>query len=63
MGCHAQYINQGEVARRYLLLLRDGLGVSQQVLSSCIGHLLFLLGFSPLSLLHLIIIILLSFNY
>lgn len=39
------------------------LSTSQQWMSSCIVHLLFLFSFSPLYLLHLIIIILLSFNY
>lgn len=48
--CRAQYINQGESAERHRSLLWNGLGIVQQVLSSCTGHALFLLGFTPPSL-------------
>lgn len=60
----AQYIKCGELSGRYLLLLQDGLG-SQQVVSNCIVHPLFLLGFSFLScsFLCVLIIIIILFKF
>lgn len=46
---HAHYINQRELSGRGRPLLRDGLGVGQQVLSNCSVQHLFLSGFIPLS--------------
>lgn len=42
----------GELARRGQLPLRDEQAISQQVMSKCIAHYLFLLGVIPLSALY-----------
>ena len=50
MGCHAQYISWGDLAGGHRLLLEDWLSIGQQVVSQCVVHHLFFLGFIVLFL-------------
>lgn len=60
MESRAQCMNWGELAGSSQLLLRDGLGIIQGVVSSCNVHHLFLLDLIPLPLLFITIIIVVS---
>lgn len=61
--CHTWSINWEELFGSHQLLLRDGLGIGQQVLRNCVVHHLFLLGFITLFFIFIIMIIFIIILY